>query len=144
MSRHAMHEGVTCWGCCSWIWRGAFLAFESLLTLQITSIEGDSELHKSLRLYRIVAAVSLLCCSGLYVLGGILCFGRRKQGVALAEASESQVKGPQSNAHARNFDLHHLHAACVGAPGLMHGIVRAHLLISSTALLAQLCSGPLP
>ncbi|KAK9800872.1 hypothetical protein WJX73_003760 [Symbiochloris irregularis] len=63
----------------SWIWRGAFLAFESLLTLEITNVAGSSELHKSLRLYRIVAAVSLLCCSGLYVLGGILCFGRRKQ-----------------------------------------------------------------
>lgn len=65
----------------SWILRGFFLAFESLLTFEITSTAalGSSELHKSLQLYRIVAAVSLLACAALYVLGGILCFGRRKQ-----------------------------------------------------------------
>lgn len=70
---------------CSWILRGFFLAFESLLTFEITSTAalGSSELHKSLQLYRIVAAVSLLACAALYVLGGILCFGRRKQGELL-------------------------------------------------------------
>lgn len=62
--------------------RGFFLAFESLLTLEITSTAalGTTELHKSLQLYRVVAAISLLACAGLYIMGGILCFGRRKQG----------------------------------------------------------------
>ena len=77
----------------SWIWRGFFLGFESLLTLEITgtAAPGSTELHKSLQLYRFVSAVSLLVCAALYVLGGILCFGRRKQGRPALSSSCSLV-----------------------------------------------------
>lgn len=64
--------------------RGLLQAFEALLTLELTLQhgikEGTSDFHKSLQLYRGVAGVSLLVCSGFYILGGLLCFGRMRKG----------------------------------------------------------------
>lgn len=64
--------------------RGLLQAFEALLTLELTLRhgirEGTSDFHKSLQLYRGVAGVSLLVCSGFYILGGMLCFGRTRKG----------------------------------------------------------------
>lgn len=68
---------------CSWLGRGILMMFEALLTLEITSTvkAGETDFHRSLQLYRLPAAISLLACSGLYILGGMLCLGRRKRGV---------------------------------------------------------------
>lgn len=64
----------------SWLLRGLFQMFGAVLTLELSrsTAPGQSDFHKSLRLYRVVAGVSLLVCSGLYILGGILCWGRHK------------------------------------------------------------------
>ena len=63
-----------------WLWRGFFQLFTALLTLELSrsTAPGQSDVHKSLKLYRIVAGCSLLGCSGMYMLCGILCFGRQK------------------------------------------------------------------
>ena len=39
----------------------------------------DCDFHKSLELYRTIAAMALLCCGTVYFLGGILCFGLIKR-----------------------------------------------------------------
>ena len=54
--------------------------FGAVLTLELSrsTAPGQTDFHKSLRLYRVVAGISLLVCSGLYILGGILCWGRHK------------------------------------------------------------------
>ena len=64
------------------------MMFEALLTLEITSTvkAGETDFHRSLELYRLPAAISLLVCSGLYIMGGMLCLGRRKRGAHLLGA----------------------------------------------------------
>ena len=64
----------------SWLGRGFFQMFEAVLTLELSRLtaQGKTDFHKSLQLYRIVAGVSLLVCSALYILGGIFCWGRSK------------------------------------------------------------------
>merc|ERR1712130_352035 len=64
----------------SWLGRGFFQMFEAVLTLELSrsTAPGQSDFHKSLKLYRLVAGISLLACSGLYMLGGVLCWGRHK------------------------------------------------------------------
>ena len=73
----------------SWLGRGFFQMFEAVLTLELSRLtaQGKTDFHKSLQLYRIVAGVSLLVCSALYILGGIFCWGRSKaKGRSLREA----------------------------------------------------------
>lgn len=64
----------------NWLARGFFQLFEAVLTLELSrsTAQGTTDFHRSLRLYRIVAGTSLLACSALYILGGILCWGRHK------------------------------------------------------------------
>ena len=64
----------------SWLCRGFFQLFTALLTLELSrsTASGESDVHKSLKLYRIVAGCALVSCGGLYILCGILCWGRQK------------------------------------------------------------------
>ena len=68
----------------SWVCRGLFHSFFALLTLELTTaretLVGDSDKHKSLALYRVVASCSLLGCAALYVVGGVLCVGKLTKG----------------------------------------------------------------
>lgn len=69
-----------------WVCRGLVLGFVATLTLELTSSvaeAGQTDFHKSLRLYRAVAGTSLVVCSGIYVVAGLLCLGRLKRGVHL-------------------------------------------------------------
>ena len=71
-----------------WVCRGLALGFVAALTLELTSLVADggqTDFHKSLRLYRAVAGTSLLACAAVYVAAGLLCLGRLKRG-ALATA----------------------------------------------------------
>lgn len=76
----------------SWLGRGGFQMFEAVLTLELSrsTAPGQSDFHKSLRLYRVVAGISLLVCSGLYMLGGVLCWGRHKAKVRYQREAEKQ------------------------------------------------------
>ena len=71
--------------------------FVAVLTLELSrsTAPGQSDFHKSLRLYRVVAGVSLLVCGGMYILGGILCWGRHKaKGVPISQADLSSTSKP--------------------------------------------------
>mmetsp|Transcript_7886 Transcript_7886/g.22520 ORF Transcript_7886/g.22520 Transcript_7886/m.22520 type:complete len:190 (+) Transcript_7886:463-1032(+) len=57
-----------------WVIRGFLQVFLAVLTLELATAEGESDFSKSVRLYRTVAGVSMLCCGGFYMLGGCLCF----------------------------------------------------------------------
>ena len=63
-----------------WLPRGFLQLFEAVLTLELSgsTAQGETDLHKSLRLYRLLAGISLVVCSGLYILGGVLCCGRNR------------------------------------------------------------------
>ena len=66
-----------------WVCRGLALGFVAALTLELTSSVaegGQTDFHKSLRLYRAVAGASLLACAAVYVGAGLLCLGRLKRG----------------------------------------------------------------
>ena len=66
-----------------WVARGLALGFVAALTLELTSVVaegGQTDFHKSLRLYRAVAGASLLACAAVYVAAGLLCLGRLKRG----------------------------------------------------------------
>eukprot|EP00884_Botryococcus_braunii_P011444 jgi/Botrbrau1/202/Bobra.0022s0182.1 len=67
----------------SWMCRSLFQFFVAVLTLYTTRMkdegEGETDFQKSLQLYRIAAAISLMTCSALYMLGSLLCVGRVKQ-----------------------------------------------------------------
>lgn len=66
-----------------WVVRGLALGFVATLTLELTSVVaegGQTDFHKSLRLYRAVAGASLLACAAVYVAAGLLCLGRLKRG----------------------------------------------------------------
>ena len=66
-----------CCVCCCVCGGQAFLA---VLTLELATSAGNSDFDISLRLYRQIAGYSMLGCAGLYILGGMLCFGALKQG----------------------------------------------------------------
>ena len=77
---------------------GFLQVFEALLTLELTSVAatlGDTDLHKSLQLYRSVSGFSLLGCGALYVCTGVLCChtARRKTG------AESPYSGQYSRSY---------------------------------------------
>ncbi len=71
--------------------------FIALLTFKMATSEGRScnpdmpdrscDFNKSLELYRFAAAVALLGCGGVYLLGGALCFGILKRGWLACPAS---------------------------------------------------------
>lgn len=66
-----------------WVARGLALGFVGALTLELTSVVaegGQTDFHKSLRLYRAVAGASLLVCAAVYAAAGLLCLGRLKRG----------------------------------------------------------------
>lgn len=72
-----------------WVCRGLALGFVAALTLELTSAVaegGQTDFHKSLRLYRAAAGASLLACAAVYAAAGLLCLGRLKRG-ALATRS---------------------------------------------------------
>lgn len=56
--------------------------FEATLTYREAISGGDSDLHKSLQLYRTAACATLLCCASVYLLGGVLCIGAIRKGVS--------------------------------------------------------------
>ena len=64
----------------NWLLRGFFQVFTALLTLELSrsTAPGQTDVHKSLKLYRIVAGSSLGICGGMYILRGMLCWGRQK------------------------------------------------------------------
>lgn len=77
----------------NWVARGCAQAFLAIFTLQIATSQGATDFDHSIRLYRNVAAMSLLCCSGAYVLGGICCLHTIREGRMLRSTSAvSQLK----------------------------------------------------
>ncbi|KAK9809051.1 hypothetical protein WJX72_008458 [[Myrmecia] bisecta] len=76
----------------SWLGRGSLQIFECVLTLEMATAQGDSDFHKSLQLYRTLSGVALLACSGIYIAGGICCFGalRRARNLRAKEAERVQ------------------------------------------------------
>lgn len=63
-----------------WSIRGVFHIFLATFTLHIATATGISEFDRSVNLYSLVAGYSMLACGCLYVLGGLLCFGKIKRG----------------------------------------------------------------
>jgi len=63
----------------SWVIRGIFQTFLAVLTLSVALADGEDDYHKSLQLYRKISGLCLVGCAGIYVCGGILCFGSLKK-----------------------------------------------------------------
>ncbi|GMH32479.1 hypothetical protein BSKO_00313 [Bryopsis sp. KO-2023] len=62
-----------------WSLRGLFQLFLGILTLELATSKGDHDFDKSVNLYGTVSGISLICCAGVYFLGGMLCFGKIKR-----------------------------------------------------------------
>ncbi|KAK9831487.1 hypothetical protein WJX81_001223 [Elliptochloris bilobata] len=64
-----------------------------------------TDFHKSLRLYRAVAGVSLLTCAAVYVTAGLLCLGRLKRARSRREAERAKVTGEMAALEAKRREL---------------------------------------
>ncbi|KAL6784016.1 hypothetical protein ACKKBG_A04430 [Auxenochlorella protothecoides x Auxenochlorella symbiontica] len=61
-----------------WLGRAMLQSFVGVLTYREALPRGDTDFHRSLALYRGIASVALLVCSGVYAVGWISCLGTIK------------------------------------------------------------------
>ncbi|KFM25869.1 hypothetical protein F751_1483 [Auxenochlorella protothecoides] len=69
-----------------WIGRAMLQSFVGVLTYREALPRGDTDFHRSLALYRGIASVALLVCSGVYAVGWISCLVRTRRDQRLRKA----------------------------------------------------------
>lgn len=62
-----------------WISRGLFQLTVAALTQCMAHAEGNSDLARSVSLYRNIASTSLACCGAFYILAGMVCIGAMRR-----------------------------------------------------------------
>mmetsp|Transcript_20645 Transcript_20645/g.62199 ORF Transcript_20645/g.62199 Transcript_20645/m.62199 type:complete len:224 (+) Transcript_20645:367-1038(+) len=100
-----------------WVGRSILQIFTALLTFKMASAAGkdcreatgkDCDFHKSLELYRTIAAMALLCCGTVYFLGGILCFGLIKRSRSNRERKRAQAQRDLDELESKRDQLRNL------------------------------------
>eukprot|EP00887_Chlorella_sp_A99_P002265 scaffold10.g2265.t1 len=91
-----------------WGGRGVLQIFLATLTYREAYPRGESDLHKSLALYRSVASVSMLVVGFSYIFGAVLCIGAIKRARARTQEELAHAEEEYATIEARRKELERL------------------------------------
>lgn len=95
----------------NWVARGFLQSFLAVLTFQIATPHGDSDMDKSVVIYRNTAGYCMVGCAGFYVLGGMLCFSSLRDARHRREVERLRVERDLESLERQREELQTLLAA---------------------------------
>mmetsp|Transcript_3315 Transcript_3315/g.3722 ORF Transcript_3315/g.3722 Transcript_3315/m.3722 type:complete len:251 (+) Transcript_3315:300-1052(+) len=98
-----------------WVFRGMFHVMVAALTQTMAHATGNSDLARSVSLYRSIASTGLAACGFFYVLAGLVCIGAMRRARRRREVEKNKVLREldevENNIHkeeTRRLELQHM------------------------------------